>query len=625
MNSPEKSPSTAPIQVKVGGMSESAYGLATVEHIHREGLGDYTVLFIGPWTPDKLRQMGDFCREKGISFVMDEMVDRLTGQVTTGYQKILPQVLTTLKDYPQCCQGSLIMCEYGGLFFYWPHSTVADSATAPPAVENCAQAALNTEQQMAKTLEYARAMGIPEPYISIEACGVAASFLYRAGIHRVDLEVIYTQEMERGYAAIKGASRAFNRPAFGVDMAMVWYGGNQHDRLWEKRWRTSLFHAFIRGANPIYAEHGLMDYKALGKDYPTHHPRVQRFRQILGELATYAQEHLRPGNFPKAAVAVIHGRYDGYVGAGQTHLWGQRCNDRFLVNDADRSWDLYEELYRRRTWEDRDRYGEDDFSGNPPLGQADIIPYDAPDEVLCSYKLIIFLGRNSMDQSIYERLVRYVSQGGQLLLTAAHMDCSNNPGMEPWKPYNQGDWRELLGVTASDPATTPPKRLPYGIKFTAEPPCGWRLPLWSPNCDPKFTDGGFTMINCQHTTAQILAVASERFADYTWDNIPHNKAVLYAHQQGKGCVVLVNSLDYPGAPGLKNLYKLLLRSSCDALEVYPKVQSSDRVRYAVYQDRLYLLNTEETLQQSVVLQLSPQAAPRTITLDAGEIHEVLLP
>ena len=37
-----------------------------------------------------------------------------------------------------------------------------------------------------------------QPFICIEACGVAASILYRAGIDRVDLEVIYTSELERG-------------------------------------------------------------------------------------------------------------------------------------------------------------------------------------------------------------------------------------------------------------------------------------------------------------------------------------------------------------------------------------------------------------------------------------------
>ena len=49
--------------VRVGGMSESSYGTATMECFKREKLGNYTVLFVGPWTPDKLRAIGEFCRK----------------------------------------------------------------------------------------------------------------------------------------------------------------------------------------------------------------------------------------------------------------------------------------------------------------------------------------------------------------------------------------------------------------------------------------------------------------------------------------------------------------------------------------------------------------------------------
>lgn len=64
-----------------------------------------------------------------------------------------------------------------------------------------------------------------------EVCGVAASFLCRAGIDRVDLEVICTSGQERGDSAVKGASPVFGKKFFCADIAMVRYGGNQHDEL----------------------------------------------------------------------------------------------------------------------------------------------------------------------------------------------------------------------------------------------------------------------------------------------------------------------------------------------------------------------------------------------------------
>ena len=75
-------------------------------------------------------------------------------------------------------------------------------------------------------------------------------------------------------AGVAGATRSAGKETFGADMAMVWYGGSQHDGLWESRYRTSLYHAWLRGADPVYAEHGIMDYHALGKRYGKNHPDV---------------------------------------------------------------------------------------------------------------------------------------------------------------------------------------------------------------------------------------------------------------------------------------------------------------------------------------------------------------
>ena len=607
--------------VRVGGMSESYYGMKAAEKLWQERLGNYTVLFSGPWTPDKLREICDFCREKNIHFAMDEMIDRLDGDIKKNYLPFKDEILSVLSEYEDIFDGTLIMCEYGGLMFYWPQSTVAGSKTAAGKISNYAQGEEKTVQTLKKLLESAASDGVRPPFICIEACGAAAHFLYRAGIDRADLEVTYTSELERSYSAVKGASLAFGKKHFGVDMAMVWYGGNQHDYLWEKRWRTSLFHAFIRGADPIYAEHGIMDYRALGKNYDENHPEVARFRSVLGEFAEFAAAHPRPAGFPEAAVGVIQGRYDGFAGLGQTHLFGERENDAFRISDAERSWELFERFYRRSLWENRDRFGEADCSGNPPLGQADIIPYDAPDELLKRYKALLFLGHNSMDDALYQKLLRYVEGGGQLLMTAAHLDTSAAPQGE-FEPYLDGDWSELFGVRFLRRSSAKPV---YGIKFKAEPPFGWRFPLWSPNCDPKFTDGGFCTAELQNAGAEVLAVASDRFLDTEWAD--SMQGALFCKRHGSGCAVLVNSLEYPGAHGVKNLYGFLMDACCEANRDYPKVECSDRVRYASYMTPegrlLWLLNTEERLSQAVNIYLSDRESI-PLVLQAGEIREVRL-
>lgn len=613
------SASAKDVHVRVGGMSESPYGVRTAETIMREGLGDYTVLFVGPWTAEKIAQVGEYSRKHAMKFTMDEMFCRLNGGVRETYAPIKDEVLAELKNYSDVLDGSLLLCEFGGLMFNWPESTVAGGSKKPKKAETYAEADMNAVDCMKASVAEAAAAGLPRPYICIEPTGGAAAFAYRAGIDRIDLEVIYGDDLERRYAGILGATRAFGKSSYGADMAMVWYGGNQHDGMWGSRWRTSLFHAFLRGANPIYAEHGLMNYEALGKKYDENHPEVKRFRAAVGEIAAWSKSHPRPEGLPLAAVAAVQGRFDGYVGGWQTHLYGQRLDEGWRVGDADFGWEIFDSLYRRRTWENREKFGDVDYSGNPPLGSAEILPYDAPQKVFDGYKTLFFLGRNIMDDSLYEKLIEYVKQGGNLLLCASHLDTATRPE-EGFKPYRGGDWTRLTGVKATGGEI----RSTYGIKFTAEPPCGWRFPLWSANCDPKFTDGGFRMAVVENVSASPLAVASDRFVDKAFR--PDMLRVLYFHRIGKGTVVFLPSIDPPGARGVRFLYEFLLKSAVEsvAANTWPKVECSDRVRWAVYPGRMYLLNTEERLRQEVVIERAPAEKPIRLSLAPGEMKDVEL-
>ena len=120
----------------------------------------------------------------------------------------------------------------------------------------------------------------------------------------------------------------------------------------------------------------------------------------------------------------------------------------------------------------------------------------------------------------------------------------------------------------------------------------------------------------------MLAVGSDRFVDKEWSST--QPPVLFAKTHGKGCVILVNSLDYPGASGLRPFYRFLLHSAMAANQGYPTVEASDRIRYASYRTDagrvLYFLNTEENLPQSVILHESPDRQ-QLFTLAPGEIRQ----
>ena len=438
---------------------------------------------------------------------------------------------------------------------------------------------------------------------------MGSAWLFRGGIDMAHIEVIYGTDLERRTSATLGAVKALSpTKSYGADMAMVWYGGNQHDGLWEKRWRTSLYHTYLRGANPIYSEHGLMDYHALGKRWDKDHPKVKLYRKILGEFAGWAKTHPRAKGLPQAAVAAVQGRFDSFVGGWQTHLYGQRLNEAWKVGAPERAWDLFNGLYQRQTWSDRNQCGDVNYSGNPPLGTAEILPYDAKGELFNSYKTLFFLGRNAMNDELYGKLVSFVKNGGNLLIAACHFDTAESPA-EAFKPYNGGDWSELTGLKM---VPGQEKRFGYGLKFKA----------WTGVWDPWFTDGGFRMPVLKEVGAQVQAAQSDRFVDRECFDRP-GSGVVYTHKLGKGQVTFLASIDSVGADGVKSLYSYLMDRAMEQTDVWPKVDCSDRVRWAVYPDgTLYFLNTEEERAEEIVLRRDAKSVPERFTLAPGELREM---
>ncbi|MBO5667542.1 MAG: hypothetical protein J6S43_00275 [Lentisphaeria bacterium] len=627
--------------VLTGALCEAGDGMYTPDLIVRENLGSFLALFSGPWQPDMLRRVCDFARKNQLRIQMDEVISRLAGTVKEDYLPYIGQYAEILHEYADVIECAGILHEYGGVRFYWPRSSIGYGFNTPENVSSFTEAEKELQDKLRRSIANLRKTGINLPLKSVEARGLAIHHYLRGGVDKADVEMTYQPDTEMLYSGAKGASLAFGKDSFGVDLATLWYGGNVHDELFFKRWHTSLCHAFIRGADPIYAEHGIAGFKqVLGNSAQADDPVTVRFREVLSRFRAFTAGHPRPAGLPEASAAVMQGYLDGYAGADQTHLWGIRDDDRFRTGTAEESWKLFHELYRRSEWHNRELTGDCDLSGNPPLGQADIIPWDTPDEVLQNYKLVILLGRNVMSHELYCKLLKFVRNGGQLLLTAAHMNTRDVPDGE-YLPYNNGDWRELCGVTLD----TETVFRPFGIKFRAMPDSGWVFPLWTTICDPKFSGNTFPMADLQTAGAGILAAASDKFNDQeheskadggttdhasddagaesqAWKKLDH--CVISGYRNGKGEVILLNSLDYPGASGVKELYLFLMKAACRANTGYPAVESSDRVRYAVYPGKertLYLLNTEENLDAPVIIHWSEKDREK-ILLAPGEILEL---
>ena len=608
----------AAIAVSTGSVVESGSGVASADRIAAEKLGDLVVEFKTDWTPEEIRATGERCRALGLRFRLDEVFDRKSGEVKKLYASRLDDMLAAAREYADVYAGAGLFYEAGGVLYYWQQPGVADAKVKIPPVKTFAEAEAYVSSELKRGIALAERKGVPRPYANIEASFGFAAHLFKAGFDEVDLEVIYGPDQERCYAGVKTAAEVFGRGRFGVDMAMAWYGGVQHDALWNSRWRVSLKHAFMRGANPIYLEHGLLYFEDQGLSCGVDHPYTRAMRAGLAEIARYARENPRPEGLPCAAVAAIQGRNDGFIGGFQTHLYGQRTNDVFRLTCADDGWQIFDGLYRRRVWHDRDAWGDSDYSGNPPLGTADILPYDAPDAAWAKYKMLFFLGRNTMDDALYERLLRYVKGGGTLVLAASHFDVADCP-CAPFVPYNGGDWSQLVGVRVKGGRHW---RLPHGIKFSANPAPGWRFDPVVPDWDPLYPDGGFDVLDVECERAKVFVVASDRFSEKSFDRLP---PVAFFNRIGKGMVVMLASIDPPGARGVRRLYTHILDQALNATVVWPKVECSDRVRYAVYPDgTIYILNTEANLRTEAIVRRSTSAKAEHFMLASGELLRIPL-
>lgn len=110
------------------------------------------------------------------------------------------------------------------------------------------------------------------------------------------------------------------------------------------------------------------------------------------------------------------------------------------------AWRILDEVYRSRDWHDFANFGEagEDFSHAPAYGQYDVLPVESDVAVMKNYDLLIFAGWNTMTEEIYEKLKEYVSGGGHLILSAAHLNTSDRRGEAP-RYLRDGKLSELLG------------------------------------------------------------------------------------------------------------------------------------------------------------------------------------
>lgn len=485
--------------------------------------------------------------------------------------------------------GSSIACKLPG---YFTGAGRRDNTPIRTDYPDLAAAHKGYVQCVSAYTDIDRALGLPG-ILSVEATALS-KYNAEAGVTVPILEMMCGNP-ELLVSSLRGTARAMGAKLWGTYVAHEWYGGMRHeDPLKIKRLELTYKYAYLAGSQIFCLESGDECIQSYGQTHGKDSALCQDYRRVLAQMADFIREDRRPSGGPKVTAAFVSGRFDGWGGWGGSALWNQFHRPQWGYGEAEYSWRIPEELGVRRGWADIANYGNEDLSANPAYGLFDIVPIEADTEVLCRYDRLIFLGWNSMTEENMGKLTEFVRRGGQLLMTAAHLNTAETRD-GPWTPPSEAALEALFGCRF----TGETELSNNGIKFCRESLAEeHRYPFSGDlDCDPIYSAGYLRWGKFAPTEAQVTATLADSFACRE-GGLP---AVL-EHRLGAGVATLVTSLQYPGAGALLPLYWALTREMITAgVRSCPlKVLGSDRIRWACYgSGKLYLLNTDYDLPAPV--------------------------
>lgn len=544
--------------------------------------------------------MARFCRERQIVLFLSELVFRGSkdmwrpGKTRVPREECLSreEINSIIAEAGEWYGGRMTIGESGGVL-YWPKHYLRRGAEVAfvslPECETMLEAREAYVEYLRDFIDFERESVSDGPLMNVDS-SLVFKYHVEAGIDVLCHEAL-PGDPHRMQAAIRGAARAYHKP-WGTHIAMGWYGGVTVDKLWMKRWKTSVYHCYLTGSEFIYPESGhlaLTEHQTQ-KRYEPLSEEMREARRILREAYQFSLVHTRPAGGPKVRLGIVYGYGDGAPGLWNPYAWGQTHEEKWLAGAPEAGWELVDGLHRREEWSNYSVQGEVDWSGNPPYGQYDIVPIEAEVEVLKQYGCLVFLGWNTMTDEIYGKLKEFVAGGGRLLMFLPQLREDSDRGAEPVL-YAEGDFSDLFGVRVTGKGAKDVR----GVKFLAQSSVPeYRLAVADVQCDPRHL-GNFTPAELEVTTARVL-VGHDVLFGADAEQLAR-QPVMVENRVGDGLAMLVTLYEYPADEAVVGLTRELLRVVSAGEQGEVRLLGSDRVRWAVYEAAegaqvLYLLNTD---------------------------------
>lgn len=278
-------------------------------------------------------------------------------------------------------------------------------------------------------------------------------YFFQAGYDCLLAEQMYGPE-EVVLSSLRGASRAYGRQNFGTHLAVQWGSTPLDCREHGERLFLSLATSYLQGATEINVEEGLWRMENGYVDYDRFSHACQLHQEAFHRFRTFLEHHPRRGRLVTPA-ACLQGRYDGWrcFDSGK-NVWCHH-GEEWKPGLPEESFQLTKVFFPRARLDavhvsQCDSSPKGWYTGTP-YGPVDLLPWEGD---WSPYRAVALLGWHTYRPGDGEKMLRYVRQGGTLLLGKRHLNTALGrlepltlpPQEEALETLLGKEWRTATGL-----------------------------------------------------------------------------------------------------------------------------------------------------------------------------------
>ena len=229
-----------------------------------------------------------------------------------------------------------------------------------------------------------------------------------------------------------GAVRGTTGNGFwGSHVPVDWYFGAPNDEVKSRKFLLAMQYLYISGAKYIYVESGLYKTNAFSReDWESEFCKTNR--KYLRDFYDYTIQNPRAGEI-KTDLAVVYGNNEYFMWQSDERIaelpenddWDQKMWGKWTDNRSQKYWRAIDSWLPPSDSQNtiNDALNLRLFTGTP-YGSVDIIPYESE---YSRYKTVAFLGWNTYENGLAEKLLKFVQSGGTLFISYCHLNTTDRP------------------------------------------------------------------------------------------------------------------------------------------------------------------------------------------------------